>query len=439
MNRAVALEALGRANKVLKGLGVRYWIDCGTLLGAIREGDFMAHDLDVDLSCWDWERSEEISEAMAGEGFRLFRTFGTPERGYEQRYRWGNVKLDIFFFYDEGETCWQGSWLNEHLIVSRFPARIVQRTKTIDFQGLKVPVPTQAKSMLKARYGDWKTPVKRWDWARDPKCITRESHPDNVMADVTFVIKTFMRPHLAVRAVESIRNTYPDSRVVVVDDSDAPASLESQLEELRAILLRLPYDSGLSAGRNRGISLVETTYVCVMDDDMLVSEETHIPEMVGLLKDADVVCGTMRDHGQMTRWEGHYVFTEDGGLILKQLREDPQGPGVRSVQVDFGLNGMVSRTEFLRNHPWDEVLKLHEHTSFYIGLHHEGAKVLFSPDCVFEHRREGDLAYNKMRRRREFRLRFFDKHKLKYHIGVSGVRDEFSRRDAQLLTKLKRS
>lgn len=437
MNRAVALEALRTTNDVLSALGARFWLDCGSLLGAVRHGDIMEHDLDVDFSSWDWERHEEIAEAMVAAGFKLLRTHGTPESGYEQRFGWHNVKLDIFYFYEgtvhgpEEGTCWQGSWDYDRLIESRFPTDIARETVPFSFKDITVPVPIEFEAMLVARYDDWTEIVPKWDWRTDPSCIVSDP-----LEDVTFLLKSFMRPKTTLRAVRSVRETYPAAEVLVVDDSDQPAAFKDELEAEGARLLRLPYDSGLSAGRNAGLKEITTRYVCVMDDDMVVSSSTRLQAMLELLEDADIVCGSMKQAGRIINWEGTYEFTEDGGLRLVQYAGDYETTGEsRWAPVEFGLNCMVSTTEFLRAHPWDETLKLHEHTDFFLRLRGE-AKVVFTPDSIFDHSPERTPTYRKMRYRKEFRLLFFHKHGIRYHIGISGHRDNWTPRDEAALKRL---
>lgn len=406
----------------------------------------MAHDLDVDFGCFDPERYIEVRAAMIEAGFTPYRNHGTPEHGYEQRFQFKDVRVDIFYFYEgtfrdgkpveDPELCWQGSWDKDKLLVSEFPRDIVSETVPFEFQGITVPVPCEYEAMLVARYGDWLTPVLKWDWRRDPKCLVKKHKA--ALADTTFLIKTFLRPQLALKAVRSIRSTYLNTPVLVVDDGNASEGFENSLNALGAKLLRLPYDSGLSAGRNAGMREIDTAYVVVMDDDMIVSGRTRVQDLLKLLENADVACGTMRQHNKIIRWEGTYDFPEDGGLRLVPFDgEFSDLDGIRYCEVEFALNVFASRTEFLKAHPWDEELKLSEHTSWFLSLRDAKAKVVFTPDCIFDHRPVKDPKYRQMRRRPEFRLRFFAKHGFKYHVGYNGHKDVWTARDQIALEKLR--
>lgn len=190
MNRRVALENLKDTNAVLKSLGTIYWLDCGTLLGAIREDDLLEHDTDVDFGVWSTEHHEAIAEAMYRVGFSKERFFGEPKKGFEQSFVRDRVKVDLFYFYPLGRNrVWQGSWLDEYLIVSVFDRTTVLPPTPMLFQGVETFGPHQPALMLEARYGDWTQVVTAWDWAKDPKCITDATHltkEEEEMAEQTY-------------------------------------------------------------------------------------------------------------------------------------------------------------------------------------------------------------------------------------------------------------
>lgn len=161
-------EHFPACNQAMRDSGVTYWIDCGTLLGAIREGGFMAHDLDIDFSCPDWSQHEAVAEAFHVQGYWM-RTNGTPEHGYEQSFFLeGDHVADVFYLYDE---TWQGSYAHEELLVSRFKPGVFLPPEPFTFQGAETYLPANPEGVLEARYGDWRTPVLAWDYSKDPKCL----------------------------------------------------------------------------------------------------------------------------------------------------------------------------------------------------------------------------------------------------------------------------
>ena len=57
-----------------------YRLSCGTLLGAIRENNFIAHDTDIDLEVLDCNYDPKVE--LGNHNFKLKRRLGTREKGY---------------------------------------------------------------------------------------------------------------------------------------------------------------------------------------------------------------------------------------------------------------------------------------------------------------------------------------------------------------------
>lgn len=58
MDEKVAVSALKQVKEVLDKYGVEFWLDSGTLLGAVRDGKFIPWDGDIDLGIWDTQISK---------------------------------------------------------------------------------------------------------------------------------------------------------------------------------------------------------------------------------------------------------------------------------------------------------------------------------------------------------------------------------------------
>jgi len=52
MKEDVAIEILRRIKEVFDKYDIEYWLDYGTLLGAVRDGKFISWDTDIDLGTW---------------------------------------------------------------------------------------------------------------------------------------------------------------------------------------------------------------------------------------------------------------------------------------------------------------------------------------------------------------------------------------------------
>ena len=87
MDDSAAFEILARTTRVLDGLGLRWWLTDGTLLGFVRERGFIGHDIDVDLGLPASAYSPELEAALEAAGLELYGRYGTPEDGLELTVR----------------------------------------------------------------------------------------------------------------------------------------------------------------------------------------------------------------------------------------------------------------------------------------------------------------------------------------------------------------
>jgi len=52
VDEKAAVEALKEVKEVLDEYNIEFWLDLGTLLGAVRSGKFIPWDHDIDLDVW---------------------------------------------------------------------------------------------------------------------------------------------------------------------------------------------------------------------------------------------------------------------------------------------------------------------------------------------------------------------------------------------------
>jgi glycosyltransferase involved in cell wall biosynthesis len=101
---------------------------------------------------------------------------------------------------------------------------------------------------------------------------------DLVKTHLTVLIKTFERPTVLKRLVTSVKERYPYLRIIVVDDSNSPC----QINGVETIIM--PYDSGVSAGRNQGLFHVKTKYILILDDDFVFYRHTNLESVISIME-----------------------------------------------------------------------------------------------------------------------------------------------------------
>lgn len=173
--RAQAVDNLDTARRILDDLKIPYFLSNGTLLGCIRDGDLIKHDTDVDLGvfCEDIRGKEDLlRQKFLDKGFHVFGEYGTIEDGFEFSFKRIN-KLDIFIYYKEGDKRTMSVYTSNGRLKYVYDDF---HTIPYTFLGEPVYVPDNYESYLIAQYGDWKTPVEVWHYARDPKNIQNGQH-----------------------------------------------------------------------------------------------------------------------------------------------------------------------------------------------------------------------------------------------------------------------
>jgi len=95
-----------RLLQVLDELGMNWWLEYGTLLGAIRENNFLSHDVDIDIGMMHQEYSNQIEKTFIKYGFKKRREFliDNGKYGREETYRYCGVDIDIFYFKQRNNT-----------------------------------------------------------------------------------------------------------------------------------------------------------------------------------------------------------------------------------------------------------------------------------------------------------------------------------------------
>jgi|SRR5208282_655081 len=169
-----ALDGLILAKKLFTELDIQFWLSNGTLLGAIRDKTFIAHDSDIDIGVWADTDDNRIKRRFLESGFTLAQEFGAGADGHQLAFFTpGGVYFDIFFYVREMGRCWMPLWVSGKYRKMVFPP--IEEFTIIEFLGHHFPIPMNYEAILTANYGDWRTPVPpterggSWNWHESPR------------------------------------------------------------------------------------------------------------------------------------------------------------------------------------------------------------------------------------------------------------------------------
>lgn len=174
------LEALTVFNDCMETHGYKYSIAFGTLLGAIREHDFIPHDDDIDVAMWYSDYEDGIIADLAEAGIKLIHSFSVDNDriGKELTFEYKKVLIDIFFFYrdDEGRAyccdfinypgcSTRKDSIREYggLLPRQLYLPLGDNLARVPFKSITVNIPTNYDEILSFRYGpDYLTPKPGW-------------------------------------------------------------------------------------------------------------------------------------------------------------------------------------------------------------------------------------------------------------------------------------
>ncbi|KAI1904890.1 hypothetical protein AGOR_G00010330 [Albula goreensis] len=169
--RMKAKSLLHLAAQTLADLGVPFWLSSGTCLGWFRQCNVIPYSKDVDLGIWVKDYRPDIIQTFQRAGLPLKHKFGKVEDSLELSFQGLDVKLDIFFFYEEGDIVWNGGTQAKSGKKFKyvFPKFNLCWTELVE---LKVRVPCETLDYVEANYGpNWNIPVKTWDWKTSPSNV----------------------------------------------------------------------------------------------------------------------------------------------------------------------------------------------------------------------------------------------------------------------------
>ncbi len=160
-----SLEALLAAKAALEKVGVPWFVSFGTLLGFVRDGDFISYDTDIDLGVWPDAPLDRIVECMCEHEFVLRPKYLNGEAiTLSDRvegavnvalYFRDKIALDIYVHFPAKNKIRSGMMIGPETLwfeVSKFT------TEFGHFLGHQFPMPGDPERYLQENYGEWRIP-----------------------------------------------------------------------------------------------------------------------------------------------------------------------------------------------------------------------------------------------------------------------------------------
>lgn len=166
IDRVVAFENLRVLLEVLEKKSILISPALGTLLGVVRDNDFIEWDEDIDLFVLE-EDKQKLLDAfwdLKEIGFELVRV----ERGGLLYSVMRNGEYIDFYIMEKLSPEVRGS--ADIFMLERQLTNLVDW----DFRGINIKVPKDYEEFLTLRYGDWRTPVQYADFEMSKSQIAKK-------------------------------------------------------------------------------------------------------------------------------------------------------------------------------------------------------------------------------------------------------------------------
>ena len=225
--------------------------------------------------------------------------------------------------------------------------------------------------------------------------------PTDYFEEITIIIKTMNRYIQTNKFITSIKKRY-NLPIIVVDDGKN--DLQDKFEE-NIKYIKIPFDSGLSTGRNVAVENVLTKYTLVVDDDFLFTDNVDLIYLKNMLQDVDIVSGSLDGN----TYSASLQYIDNILHICDNIAYPYNDKCYKTKRV---LNLFLAKTMFLKLHPWDNKRKLQEHTWWFADLSKINAKIIYCNNFKLKHQpRKNTVEYQTLRNRN---FKFQDDPEIKY-------------------------
>ena len=190
-------DKLKAVKKLLEKHKIKYWLDYGTLLSIVREGDLLKWETDFDIGIYDHDLVHLL--ALQNEFNNLGYKIGyIPGRDNFQLISNEGIMIDFSIYHLIDNKSVRYFHYHKHSLLGRLldvlitkMVRIYEKfgcqmlVSTVDYNFFKNldnikyidekwPIPSDVEKYLCCHFGEtWRTPIKEYDYVKDDKSITK--------------------------------------------------------------------------------------------------------------------------------------------------------------------------------------------------------------------------------------------------------------------------
>jgi cytidyltransferase-like protein len=220
------------------------------------------------------------------------------------------------------------------------------------------------------------------------RILGRFADPSPVVLEgkIAVGIKTFMREETLYRTIETYQATFVKFgmpyKFYVADDGpqdDRKSAFYAKLKSEGHCVITLPFDVGISVGRNAILRQAKEGYLLVSDDDVVIRSADSLKRMKAVLdsnENIGLVAATLKyERGAFFAGENYAkgVRFERRGRLLARIPAPREiletAEGIKYVIADQVPNIFLAKREMFRDIEWDNQIKIeYEHMDFFLEL-----------------------------------------------------------------------
>lgn len=229
------------------------------------------------------------------------------------------------------------------------------------------------------------------------------------------IVKSFRRYESLLELITSVNKFYPGLEILIADDSleeaqSYPPIVNTIKEFSNVKWFQMPFDLGLSAGRNLLVKEATKPYILLFDDDFVITKQTKLERLLTVLKhnkEISLVAGLVQNQGsQPKNWVSKFSWIKkpDGNKLhmLEVNSEWELAESVEFKRVDICWNFFAARRDSLLQYPWDDSIKIAgEHIDLFLTRYHGKQVSAYTPEVLVLHKPNKPNNYIKFRDRTE--------------------------------------
>lgn len=196
----------------------------------------------------------------------------------------------------------------------------------------------------------------------------------------SIITPVYNRGDCVARCIESVicnLNRHSNIEHIIVDDGSSDDSVsiieDYALKYSHIHFLKFSKNKGVNAARNAAINVAKGSWCIILDSDDYFVDDALL-----------TISKTMKEHPQYK----HYMFAPDDMQVYFQENPIIKGATQKVLLYPDFLNGYIGgdfihvcNTQILRNHPFDERLRIYEGL-FFLMFYRDAKQMLFTNKVV---------------------------------------------------------